>query len=764
MRSRQKRFINSSWLRTLICILLTIPVSISYSRHIIGSDFYYECKGAGRATNTKTYELSLTIYRDCSNPAGSGYDPDASFGIYRFNGTRYIYVTQFIINHGSISKIKPDNNPCLIIPPNVCVEESNYSFAVDLPVIDETYVIYYMRCCRNNTIINLIAPNNTGATFFIEITPEAQKTCNNSPRFKFFPPIVICADFPFEVDQGAADNESDSLIYEFCTPYAGGGNGAGDPTGQGVGCGAVRPNPQICAPPFQFVDFAPPFNTEEPMGKGVLILDRFTGKLSGRPTDLGQYVVGICVKEFRNGILIGSIHRDFQFNIGICEQTVSAKIQSDTSIGKRFTVNYCGDRMVPFINESERKEYIRTYDWEFKSKSKPNNPLITNTDRDATILFPEPGEYTGLMIVNKNAIICSDTAYVDLNIIPSDIKADFDFTYDKCSSLPVQFKDKSFGVQTPIKTWKWDFMDGEIGSGKNSNHLFKKPGNYPVKLIVTDGKICKSEIVKNLVYFPAPEVLDVLPDKFRACVPANIHFQNLSLPLDTSYQVDWDFGDGTHSAGLHADHTYDKPGSYSIAISIKAPSGCVSKETFPAFVKVQEGPDADFTYNPEIITTLKSVVNFSNQSKGAISYSWNFGDNSVSAITNPIHHYTDTGKFNIVLVALHENGCIDTASKTLEVLLNISYFLPNAFSPNNDGVNDIYVGNGAILGMQDFKMSIYNRWGEVVFLSEDPFGGWNGRKQNNGPVEPNGVYICVVQYKTDKGESREVKSFATLVR
>ena len=390
--------------------------------------------------------------------------------------------------------------------------------------------------------------------------------------------------------------------------------------------------------------------------------------------------------------------------------------------------------------------------------------MITSTDRNATINFPESGEYTGVMIVNKNAIVCSDTAYLALNIIPSDIKADFEFTYDKCSSLPVQFKDKSIGILTPIKTWKWEYMDGESGIAKNPAHLFKKPGNYPIKLTVSDGKICKAEVIKDLVYFPAPELLDVLPDKFRACAPAEIHFQNLSLPLDTSYQVEWDFGDGTRASGLNASHTYKTPGSYAIGLSIKAPSGCVTKESFPAFVKVQDGPNADFSYSPTEITTLNSTVHFSNLSKDAVAYSWNFGDNSVSELSNPNHSYKDTGTYNIILIAKHQNGCVDTTSKNLDVQLHISYFLPNAFSPNNDGVNDIYLGNGTILGMQDFKMSIFNRWGEMVFYSEDPYAGWNGKKHNQGLIEPNGVYVCMVQYKTNKGEAREVKSFATLIR
>ena len=749
--------------KLIFSIVIAFTGLTGYSRHIIGSDFYYDCNGPGRGSNTKNFSFNLTIYRDCSNPAGSPYDPDASFGIYRFNGTRYTYITQFSVNHGQISRVLPENNPCLIIPPNVCVEEASYRFAVDLPLTSETYVIYYMRCCRNNTILNINAPNNTGATFYIEISPEAQQACNSSPRFKAFPPIVICADFPLDFDHSATDKDGDSLVYEFCTPLAGGGSGAGDPFGGGQGCGAVRPNPAICAPPFSYVSFVSPlFTTQDPMGPGVLKLDPVSGKLVGKPVNLGQYVVGICVNEYRAGVLIGTIHRDFQFNVGTCEQAVHAKIQSDTSVGKNFSINYCGDNTVKLTNQSFRDEYIKNYYWEFRSGA--SSQTYTSNDKNATITFPAPGKYKGLMIVNRNALICSDTAFVDLNIIPSDIKAGFEFDYDKCSSLPIKFMDQSSGSLTPPRTWHWDFNDGTSSRNKNSSHLFQLPGKYQVTLTVTDGSICKSTASREIAYFPAPQLLDVLPDKFRGCAPATIRFQNLSIPLDSTYQVDWEFGDGTRASGLHATHTYNSPGVYSISMSILAPSGCVTRESFNSFVRVQEGPVSAFDFSPKSLTTLNPSVQFTNMSRDAVAYSWNFGDENGSELENPSHLYQDTGTYIVNLIAKHQNGCIDTSQKQLDVLLNISYFLPNAFTPNNDGVNDFFLGAGSMTGMQDFNMSIFNRWGEMVFYTEDPLQGWNGRKNNQGLVEPNGVYVCLVRYKTDRGEGRELKGFATLIR
>ncbi len=754
-------------LKTLFLLSFAFIVGQSVeARHIIGSDFYYDCQGPGRVSNSKTYSFHLDVYRDCST--NILFNTNASFGIYKFsNSTGYTFVDQFNIGHGTISNVRPDQNPCIIIPPNVCVETTDYQFRIDLPIISETYVIFYIQCCRNRTILNIPNPGVTGATFFIEISPQSQQTCNNSPRFKVFPPIVICADFALNFDHSASDKEGDSLVYEFCPLLSGGGGGGGfgiPGTGPG-GCNSPTPDPRICPPPFNNLGSVPGYTYQDPMGVGVLTLDRITGRLTGRPTNLGQYVVGVCVKEYRNGVLIGSIHRDFQFNIAICEQTVHAKVKADSGSDKRFTINFCGDNEVQFTNESFTEEYIKNYYWEFKAKGSSSPvELITSTDKNAKLTFTRPGQYSGMMIVNRNALVCNDTAFIDLNIIPSDIKSDFSFEYDKCSTLPIKFTDKSTGVLTPVKTYEWTFGDGKSANIRSPTHLFQQPGKYNINLQVTDGKLCKSNKTKELSYFPAPALLDILPDKFRACVPGTIHFKNLSIPVDSTYLVEWDFGDGTKYTGVDAKHTYNKAGSYTIGLSLKAPSGCITRETFPNFVRVQSGPLADFNFTPEKPTNLNSTVQFVNLSRDGIEYSWDFGDESGGIEKNPIHRYQDTGDYVVNLVVRHENGCRDSAIRVVRVGLHITYFLPNAFTPNNDGINDIYIGAGSFAGMQSFDLSIFNRWGELIYNTSDPNLGWNGKKQNKGNIEPNGVYICVVKYKNDRGDPKELKGFATLIR
>ena len=118
----------------------------------------------------------------------------------------------------------------------------------------------------------------------------------------------------------------------------------------------------------------------------------------------------------------------------------------------------------------------------------------------------------------------------------------------------------------------------------------------------------------------------------------------------------------------------------------------------------------------------------------------------------------------MTLITANQFGCTDTISKLLDVIPQVTYFLPNAFTPNEDGTNDDYRGKGFVEGMKNFKLEIFNRWGERVFQTNDPYDSWNGQKFNKGQAAPQGVYLCLVTYTTPRGENRELRSYATLLR
>jgi len=112
----------------------------------------------------------------------------------------------------------------------------------------------------------------------------------------------------------------------------------------------------------------------------------------------------------------------------------------------------------------------------------------------------------------------------------------------------------------------------------------------------------------------------------------------------------------------------------------------------------------------------------------------------------------------------HPSGCQDSLVQRIDIRPDVRYFLPNAFTPNADGLNDTYFGKGFLIGISSFNLSIWNRWGEKVFETTDPNEGWNGRYQNSGQEAPNDSYLVLVRFTGPRGQPFEFKGSATIVR
>ena len=136
---------------------------------------------------------------------------------------------------------------------------------------------------------------------------------------------------------------------------------------------------------------------------------------------------------------------------------------------------------------------------------------------------------------------------------------------------------------------------------------------------------------------------------------------------------------------------------------------------------------------------------------------------TVSFFQNPVYTFKDTGLQTVRLVVSNQY-CNDTLTQNIDVEPIVSYFLPNAFTPNDDAVNDLYKGAGHTDGMQNYLMQIWNRWGELIYSTNNPLDGWNGKKNNSGDPAPADVYLCVVSYVTPRGQTKEIRSYATLIR
>ncbi len=755
-------------LRTFkLCLILGLFMFMttkSYALHIIGGDVIYECVKFDSIRKEVTFQITFTMYRD-SRSMGANFDPQANFGVYRGNNSSWSHVGT--INGIVVEDIKDidisTNNPCILVPVDVGVQRGTYRFRVVLPVINDNYMIAYQRCCRNNTILNLSNPGGTGAAFTTTITPEAQSTCNNSPKFKNFPPVVICVNRPIDFNHSAIDIDGDSLVYEFCAPLTAGGTDGATTPGNAESCTGVTPNAQNCPPPFSEVTFRlPSFSFDKPMGGNPVVnIDPVTGIIGGSPNLLGQYVVGVCVKEYRNGKLIGTLKRDFQFNVTTCEVAVQADLKATAKTQSEFTVNSCGDFTINFQNLSTDVRYIQNYYWEFDIKGKKE----IYTSRDVSITFPGLGSYKATMILNKDIAglaECSDTASITVNLYPS-IDAKYKFVYDTCASGPIVFTDQSVSGAGAITKWKWNFGEG-TSIVKDPQFEYETPGKKSVQLIVEDVNLCKDTLVQVIDYFPVPSLIIVEPNTFIGCQPAHIFFNNLSSPIDESYKMEWDFGDGQKGSDIKPTHTYTDIGTYSVNLKVTSPIGCSTVKAFNSLIKVVPSPTAGFSYSPEEPNLTYNTVQFIDESIDGISYLWNFDSLGISLLKNPSFTFRDTGTFQISQIVLHPSGCSDTAYSIIRLLPFVNFYMPNAFTPNNDGLNDDFVPVGIFLGIQSYTMTIWNRWGDKIYTTTDFSSGWNGQRNNTGATAPPGVYVYVVNYVNPKGEPITLKGHCTLLR
>lgn len=736
----------------VLLLVSLLPDSV-FARHIIGGEVRYECLGKNVAGDSVRFQVIFTMYRD-SRSGGANFDNGVQFGIYRSlgNGT-WDYVRRVSSFVEQIREIPANNNdPCIIVPPNIGVEEGIYQFEVWLPVITTDYMIAYQRCCRNPTISNLFNPDATGAAFTITISPLAQNSCNNSPRFKGFPPVVLCANEPLLFDHSASDVENDQIVYEFCTPLASGGQQNTN------NCQGIIPNPANCLPPFRTVNFLlPGFSFSKPMaGDPVVSVNPVTGIISGTPQVTGQFVVGVCIKEYRNGVLLSSTQRDFQFNVQQCGRVVTPKLMADKVEKDTFIYQTCRPGTLLFRNISLGGSFINSYDWEFYLPEE----IKTFTTRDVELEFTERGTYYGKLILNK-VQGCKDSAMVKVDVFP-EVKAAFDFVYDTCYAGPVQFLNASYSDSGVLKKFRWSDGVSVLDTTKNPLVLLKKTGISTITLEIEDKNQCKDTLVKNINWQPVPSLVIVEPDIREACVPARISFSNLSRPVDDTYQVFWQFGNGDTSRNILPVVDYNEPGSYDVELQIISPIGCVTTKKFADAITIHPVPAAGFSVMPDSLTIFNKTVTIQNNAADATSALWFLNNEVVSFEYEPVFEIPDSGYHEVKQVVFNRFGCSDTSVVNVDVVPLVTMYVPDAFTPNKDGLNDHFLPVGYFDGIKNYRIKVTNRWGETFFESADPLIGWNGTYK--GTEVPPGQFLYKLIYTEPRGETVTKEGFFHLLR
>jgi len=429
----------------------------------------------------------------------------------------------------------------------------------------------------------------------------------------------------------------------------------------------------------------------------------------------------------------------------------------------------CGFTNMQF-NDQSTGVSISAWQWSFGdgASSGQQNPV-----RSYTV----PGTYT-VTLITTNIAGCSDTV-INSVIVPGP-SGTFTFTPSAgCPPLAATFT----AVSSTAISYTWDFGDGTVITTANPviQHTYTQDiVATPILLlgvVLPDGSPCQ---------ISAPTagqitVVTVIPTVVQnanvtsGCIPLTVNFSDAStvpgtIPGDTITSWAWDFGDGSTSTLKNPSHVFSNAGTYSVTLTITTFGGCTNNNSgTPLVITASPLPIAVFSVNATKFDLPFDALICTNQSVGAVTYNWNFGDGTTSTMTDPQHVYTSIGTFQIQLIATNQFGCPDTTNTP--VITSADAIFPNAFTPNpNNGSggaytlfstdNDIFFPYTA--GVVDFQFSIFNRWGELVFESLDIKKGWDGYYKGN--LCEQGVYVWKAYLKLNDGKEINKDGDVTLIR
>jgi gliding motility-associated-like protein len=769
-----------------------------FATHIIGGEINYRCLGNNR------YEITLQLFRDCD----TGVPWFENLALMQVLGANGQFLDTIGMNLRNNDTLAFSSSACSNIPPSACIHTTTYREVRTLPFRAGGYQFLYQICCRNQDIINIIDPTATEAAYHAVITEAALLGCNSAPKFDGWPPFYICNGQPFVYDHSATDVDGDSIVYELCTPYDVFGNF----------------NP--------FVTWRAPYHVNNMLGGPLpFAINPVTGLLTGTPFNNDIFVFGICISEYRNGVLMGQIRRDFQFIVDACVTSIVADFDPDippcnASLSVDFD-NLSSPSNGPFI-------------WDFGDGS------LASSVANPSHSFPDTGQYTVLLIAGLGTP-CEDSIEmeVQLNIEAADIDV---------LSTPVICNDNKvllvaynvFSEFNNIVNYSWS-PPGNIISGQGTDSVWMSVsgGSFGVWVTATNNYGCAEQVQLTQIDVPVDTVLAAFDSTTFVCNQSfSVPFNNQSIATNNQYL--WNFANLATSTDFNPTYTFPDTGVYEITLIAGLGTPC--QDTFRRTLQIPysspniaaigsqtvckadtllltafptgknyhdittytwtpsehiisgQGTDSiwvlasgdiyfevvgtntenckDTNYTSVIVSTVSPTLTVSatpdeiylGQTSQLLAnydadydYTW-LPDTSLSATS--IHNPTANPRtINTYYVKVKNSfGCSLSDSVTIKILPplcgNPVVFVPSAFSPDNDGYNDVLMVEGN--NITEMTFAIYNRWGQKVFETKDQNRGWDGTFK--GTLLSPDVYGYYMQCTCDDGSQALLKGNITLLR
>ncbi len=699
-----------------------------HATHIVGGELSLQFLGANRSN---THRLTLNMYFDLVNGNPGARDATVQVGVFSKRTDQL--VTSFSLPVSYTAQVAYTNSTCTIqaLQTQLIV----YSSDITLPPANYTepegYYMSWERCCRNNVINNIVNPSGAGSTFYLEfpaLTSGGQPFYDSSPTFRPITGDYACLNAPFTFDFGAGDADGDSLVYSMVTPYNGfsssGNPNPSSPTG-------TLQQSVFFSGPYPDVRWVTGIGVENEIpGSVPLRVNPRTGLLSLTANRTGLFVFSVQVDEYRRGVRIGRVRRDFQLMVIDCPKDIPPKLMlraegqrsfyregdvltiaeadtncltlltTDPDLNQRITVSNLSGTL-PGLSISPASLIIRT----------KNDTLVTKFCFGRCLARADGKPITLAILAIDDA--CpqgrADTLYVTLNIIPSPNNKPVAST-----NLPGNSAKVSVGKSLTFTTFGKDINNDNItltavgrgfalasanmsfstvtGRGNISGPFTWLPQcaqgqkDYVVDFIVSDNR-CNNPLRDTVTVRLSAEALPSNPPTVTTTQSPTVVTISLPVPSGT---------DGSLRFDVLANDSDSNP----IQLTGRG-RGFDMRAAGAVF--------ADKTGQP----VLRSMLTWTPgcallQGKDSTSYVLDFSADDGSC--GPNHLVTTSIQVNLV-------------SPPVDLTLR----MPNVFTPNNDGKNDVFSAinlPGENCAERFEYIEIVNRWGQEVFRSTDPKFGW----------------------------------------
>ena len=400
---------------------------------------------------------------------------------------------------------------------------------------------------------------------------------------------------------------------------------------------------------------------------------------------------------------------------GCYEQTQTTIVIYDKPRAEFSSNIVCQGVATEFTDESNvNASILDTWQWDF------GDGTGTASSANPSYSYVQAGIYQAELVVETDDG-CKDTIIKDVIVNPTPVISISGI--DTCLNDQTSFVNNSTPQDNTITSWDWDFGNTITTTGVTATTTYLDYGVFTTTLTATSDSGCFASGSTQVEVFPNPEPIFNLIEA-EGCTPHDVVFENqstITTGLIDSYE--WNLGDSTITSEISPQNTYADSGYYNITLSVTSTEGCNTVVTEENAVRANITPVADFSQSADELLFLDAIIELTDESEHALTWNWDLGDGATSTDIDPIHLYDEPGIYDLRLTVTN-GDCQDIKYGRVKVESIFTFYIPSAFTPDADNINETFFGTGE--GVTEYNMQIHNRWGELLFESNDLDFHWNG--------------------------------------